>query len=46
MTAFQELNRARHWLTPQQYRTLAGQIRAGQAEAAMKGLRRILRKGR
>lgn len=33
-------------LTPQQYKTLRGQIFAGDSEAAMKGLRTILERGR
>lgn len=33
-------------LTEQQYRTLRGQVLAGDDVGALKGLRRILRKGR
>nr|DAI90264.1 MAG TPA: hypothetical protein [Caudoviricetes sp.] len=32
-------------LSPHQYRTLRGQIFSGNSEGAMKGLRKILRKG-
>lgn len=38
------LKRARHHLTPQQYRTIKGQILAGQTIQAMKGLDRLLKK--
>ena len=31
-------------LTKQQYRTIKGQIQAGQPEAAMKGLEKLMRK--
>ena len=33
-------------LTEQQYRTLRGQVLAGNDEGAMKGLRKIIRRGR
>ena len=33
-------------LTPQQYRTLRGQVLAGDGDGALKGLRRILSRGR
>lgn len=33
-------------LTPQQYRTLRGQILAGDPDGAMKGLRRLMRRER
>ena len=33
-------------LTKQQYKTLRGQVFAGDGEAAMKGLRKILERGR
>lgn len=33
----------RNNLTPQQYKTLRGQVLAGEPEAAMKGLRKLLR---
>lgn len=34
----------KHLLTAQQYRTLRGQVLAGNPDAAMKGLRKILRR--
>ena len=37
-----QLNRARKRLTPQQYKTLRGQILAGEAEGALRGLQKIL----
>lgn len=33
-------------LTPQEYRTLRGQVLAGDGDGALKGLRRILSRGR
>lgn len=36
------LKGARHRLTPQQYKTLRGQVLAGDPVGAMKGLRKIL----
>lgn len=36
------LKGAKHRLTAQQYRTLKGQVLAGDAEGAMKGLQKIL----
>ena len=36
------LKGAKHSLTGQQYRTLKGQVLAGDAEGAMRGLREIL----
>lgn len=39
--ALKELKMARHYLTPQQYRTIKGQILAGSHVAAMKGLRNL-----
>lgn len=33
-------------LTAQQYRTLRGQVLAGDGDGAMKGLRRLLKNGR
>lgn len=36
------LKRARQHLTRQQYKTLQGQVFAGDHEAAMKGLRKLL----
>lgn len=40
--ALRRLKVCRHRLTRQQYKTLRGQILAGEAEGAMKGLRKIL----
>lgn len=40
--AFILLDRARKCLTPQQYKTLRGQILAGNAEGALRGLDRIM----
>ena len=37
-----QLNRARKNLTPQQYKTLRGQILAGDAAGALRGLQKIL----
>ena len=42
--ALKELKRARPYLTPQQYRTIKGQILAGSHVAAMKGLLNLLQK--
>lgn len=42
--ALKALKRARHHLTPQQYRTIKGQILAGQTVQAMKGLDRLLKR--
>lgn len=42
--ALKYLKRARRYMTPQQYRTIKGQILAGQTIQAMKGLDRLLRK--
>ena len=39
-----QLKAHRHQLTFQQYKTLRGQVLAGDAEGAMKGLRKILTK--
>ena len=41
-TAFRYLNSFRNKLTKQQYRTLKGQILAGDTDGAMKGLRKII----
>lgn len=38
------LNSYKKHLTQQQYRTLKGQIKAGNEEAAMKGLQRLIRR--
>lgn len=40
------LKACRDRLTKQQYKTLKGQILAGDSEGAMKGLRRLLSNGR
>ena len=40
--AFAQLNALRHKITKQQYRTLKGQILAGDSNGAMKGLVTIL----
>ena len=40
------INRAKKHLTAQQYKTLRGQILAGNTEAAIKGLQRIERRRR
>lgn len=42
--ALKELKRARPYLTPQQYRTIKGQILAGSPMGAMKGLQNLLRR--
>ena len=42
MGALVRLKGARHHLTAQQYRTLRGQVLAGDPAGAMKGLRKIL----
>ena len=42
--AMRELKRARQYLTPQQYRTIKGQILAGYPVGAMKGLQKLLQK--
>ena len=43
-TALMQLKAVRHRLTGQQYKTLRGQVLAGDAEGAMRGLRKLLRK--
>lgn len=40
------LKATRQEMTEQQYRTLRGQVLSGNAEGALKGLRRILRRKR
>lgn len=45
-TAVTVLKACRDLLTPQQYRTLRGQVLAGEDGAAMKGLSKILRRDR
>ena len=42
--ALKELKQARQYLTPQQYRTIKGQILAGSPVGAMKGLQKLLQK--
>lgn len=42
--AYELLRRSRPKLSRQQYRTLSGQIRAGETEAAMKGLETIIKR--
>lgn len=37
------LNRYKNRLTKQQYRTIKGQIKAGECEGAMKGLKRLVK---
>ncbi len=44
--AAMNLKACRDRLTKQQYKTLKGQILAGDGDGAMKGLRRILSNGR
>lgn len=44
--AAMNLKACRDRLTKQQYKTLKGQILAGDSEGAMRGLRRLLRNGR
>ena len=41
--AMRELKAHKNKLTPQQYRTIKGQILSGNTEAAMKGLNKILK---
>ena len=45
-TALLALKAHRARLTPQQYRTLRGQVLAGDDEGALKGLHKIMRRGR
>lgn len=42
--AYELLRRSRPKLSRQQYRTLSGQIRAGESEAAVKGLETIIKR--
>ena len=44
LKALCDLRRERENLTPQQFRTLKGQILAGDIEGAEKGLRKLLRR--
>lgn len=43
--AMVRLKGARHRLTTQQYRTLRGQVLAGDADGAMRGLHKLLQRG-
>ena len=45
MSIFKILKVYKHQLTKQQYKTLKGQILAGDKEGAMKGLRKLLKRG-
>lgn len=42
--AMVRLKGARHRLTTQQYRTLRGQVMAGDADGALRGLHKLLKK--
>lgn len=42
--AYTELGKYRHLLSRQQVRTLKGQIRAGNEDAAMRGLYKLIKK--
>ena len=44
--AYAAISRNSAWLTKQQAKTLKGQIRAGEVDAAMKGLDKLLRERR
>ena len=44
--ALMHVKACKNRLTPQQYRTLRGQVLAGDGDGAMKGLRRLLSNGR
>lgn len=44
--ALAQLNRARGSLTPQQYKTLRGQVLAGNASDALRGLQKLLRRAK
>jgi hypothetical protein len=37
------LNRARNRLTPQQFKTIRGQVLAGHTDGAMRGLQKVLK---
>lgn len=45
-TALGQLNAYRRRLTPQQYKTLRGQILAGNTDGAMRGLQKLLERRR
>lgn len=40
------LEQNKHYLLKQQYRTIKGQIKCGDTDGAIKGLNKIIRKGR
>lgn len=42
--ALAQVKACKHRLTPQQHKTLRGQILAGDSDGALRGLKRILRK--
>ena len=42
--ALAQIKACRHRLTKQQYKTLQGQVLAGDSDGALRGLKRILRK--
>ena len=44
MGALKRLNLFRKYLTPQQYKTLRGQVLAGDFDGAMRGLDKIIRR--
>nr|DAR54799.1 MAG TPA: hypothetical protein [Caudoviricetes sp.] len=46
MREFQELKKNKDLLTKQQYRTIKGQIIAGDKKGAMVGLEKLLKKGK
>lgn len=39
-----QIKACRDWLTVQQYKTLRGQVLAGDGDGALKGLRKVLRR--
>lgn len=41
--ALMQIKACQNKLTPQQYRTIRGQVLAGDAEGALKGLKKLLR---
>lgn len=43
--AMMQIRACKDRLTPQQYKTLRGQVLAGDGDGALKGLRKLLRKG-
>lgn len=42
--ALMQVRACKDRLTPQQYRTLRGQVLAGDGDAALKGLRKVLKR--